>query len=521
MKKLIKNRVLILCLVTTFSVQAMHRLPPIETSHENLPVAQASFSSAWHVSNQPPVEAFAVPFIVENNQIVEVEVVRSTKRMPSEKALQETIPLQRQVNSLGKPMTQKQQQHLLKFKQQGLEFEDLKAKENFPEIVLDEAPLQATITEEPLTVYDMAGKKLSEHLLNHDGSQHNTIYNSDGSVTTIILDSHQIKQQEKTIMPDKTQIIKNYDAQGKLESTDTILPDGTKIHKINNFNGDRIGLDIYNKESQLEASSRMHDYGLTITTHYNLDGSVVRTDHNQPIQIKILSDGRRQETVRNSEGVQSYKIYQLHNEVIEESGTVNIDGSKSYIGYQSDGVTIQQTGIIYRDGRESYIKYQLDGLKIAKIGGTNFDGSESYTTYQSDGVTIQKTGIFYSDGHESYIKYQSDGLKIAKTGTINTKGVQSYTIYQEDGVSKKETGTTNSDGRRSYTLYASNGETIRQSGIFDNQGSHSYTIYQPDGESKKEVATVDKDGNGTYTRYFLLQGQFVARKGKIRNNVFL
>ncbi len=524
MKKLIKSRVLILCLTTISLIEAMHAQAHVEVVHEYLPEAKASFFRSENISNHPPVEAMALPRADVsshvNGAIPEAQVV-GIAHQPSKESVQfEKVPEQSAklspgqstmfgspLSLLNRPMTQEQQQNLWKFKQKNLglklPFTEVKA----PKIVLaTPAAEHVIIGEEPIVVHNAQGKKISEHFVNHDKSEQNTFYNSDGSSTITILDSNKIKQQEITKMPDKTQIIKYYDERGKLESIETILPDGSRVHKNNNWNGDIIGSEIYNKQNQLETRLTHDDYGRITTMHYNPDGEITNASSifELPEGRIIINDGRIIDTFVNTDNSRFIIVYS-HDGITRNQGIiVHPDGSKSITVYQADGQTTAEFTKVNLDLSYISITYQADGQTQAKIEKYNPDDeTHSYITYKADGKTIKSTSVInYSDGTSRITEYQSDGKRIKNTEIANPDGSKSYTIYQPDGKTINKTGTVNIDGSRSYEIYQADGITIKAAIKPNRDNTANFIEYQADGKKFKAIYKFNIfDGTGNYIEY--------------------
>lgn len=127
-----------------------------------------------------------------------------------------------------------------------------------------------TIDQEHATpIYDAQGKKVSEHIINHDGSEQHTIFDNNGDTITTTLDKNKKLQQKQTLQPDGSSIVQHFDTQGKQESVETINPDGSKVHVFNTNEGDIFEANIYNKIKELEGHLQVDDYGNTTTTTYD------------------------------------------------------------------------------------------------------------------------------------------------------------------------------------------------------------------------------------------------------------
>lgn len=314
---------------------------------------------------------------------------------------------------------------------------------------------------QPNYTYDAKGNIVSEQL--DDGSEHKFTYNADGSTTTTIFDPKKIRQQEIITKPDGSSITKYYDKQGKQTSIIIKNPDGSKVQTINSQEGDILASAITNKANELEAATRLNEYGQRTATTYHADKTATHTlfkpeetvlhddgtttttntatngtttqitkdsnnvitqkvtitpDRNQgevivydpakpgtiisTTQVTITPEGMRQATVKNAKGdITEEAISDEHGNIIIESKFKD-DGTLEIIEY--DPTTKTQSFITTMkpdaQGNKIFTKKKQPEGKIVEMTTEKIDGTNEYIDYDEHEKPLSKTTHF-PDGRSS------------------------------------------------------------------------------------------------------------------------
>lgn len=380
--------------------------------------------------------------------------------------------------------------------------------------------------DEPVKIFNAQGKIISEHFATSDGSQHSTVYNADGSTTTTVIDPKNIKQKETIMHSDGSSTQKYYNESGKLESTDTITKDGSKISIKNSLEGEITDSAIINKNNQLEATMRMDDYGNRTATTYHADNTTTTQLFTRE-QTILNDDGTTTIESTDRQGVTTQIIKNSDNNVIEKR-TFNEEQTKSEIieyNPSKPGTVISTFNAErFHDGTVRSTKknsqntiieetiHELDGSEIKTV--YNKDTSKEITTINEHGMMTEKSIIKADDSKQIFI-YDPQSSKIIIKITSDAQG--NATMQEYDSKTNQLIFTTdaivNTDGYRtsskkdvqgnvvSQTLSNDKGDIIFESD-FKTDGTIQTTEYDPATHTiiSKTQTKVDAQGNKIFTK---------------------
>lgn len=324
-------------------------------------------------------------------------------------------------------------------------------------------------------------------IINHaDGSYSSIIYDGSGSIT-----------------------IKNNDAQGNIQSTDTWYANRT--HSVSTYTN-----------GQIESTYLYFANGQTQVTNYAKDGSI-SDQMMAPSGSLINPDGTGFGVLSNTDG--SYSVNytdtdgdtlvfeyntsgQLSNTAVVQGGPVSIGASTS------DGSNWESpyspTTPVFTDGSGTqWIEFTNNFGKVIADDWTAIDGSYGNDQFNSNGSS---TGI-HNNADGSYFIYQNDGQGDSETDHYdkndnkafdtwsNSNGSYGNDTYNLDGSTSG--ASYNSDG--SYSTYLEDSQfnttvvVYSASGLVlddywgKTDGSSGSDIFNQDGSSKK--ITLNTDGS--------------------------
>lgn len=380
--------------------------------------------------------------------------------------------------------------------------------------------------DQPIQIFNAQGKIISEHFATSDDSQHSTVYNADGSTTTTVLDPKKIKQKETVAHLDGSSIIKYYDEQGKLEGTDTIAKDGSKISVKNSLEGDITDSAIMNKTNQLEATMKLDDYGNRTVTTYHADNTTTSQLFTTE-QTTLNDDGTTTTQSTNPQGITTQIIKNSDNNVIEKI-TFNAQQTKSeIIEYNPlQPGTILSTlnaekfpdGIIHstkKNGQNVIIEettYTPDNIQEKTV--YNPDKSKNITKINEHDIVTEKS-IIKADGSKEMFFYNPESGKIITKINSDTHGnasMQEYDlitnqlIFTTDAI-VDESGYTTSTKKDtqgnviSQTISNHEGAIMFESD-FKTDGTINTTEYDPatDAIIANTITKADAQGNQIFTK---------------------